>query len=106
MHFAHPIRANKPRSLCFKIVVRNFTGTDQYIWWHAATLLFISTLMEQTYNILYILLVEHHSCYPHCFPLGRGPPLGCRAEIRTRACRTASKMGPMPNMPNFQYKTA
>ncbi len=51
--------------------------------------LFIFTLIEQTYNILYILLVEHHSCCPHCFPLGRGPPLGCRAEIRTRACRTS-----------------
>ncbi len=51
----------------------------------------IFTLIEQTYNILYILLVEHHSCCPHCFPLGRGPPLGCRAEIRTRACRTASR---------------
>ncbi len=24
-------------------------------------------------------------------PLGRGPPLGCRAEIRTRACHTASR---------------
>ncbi len=48
------------------------------------------TLIEQTYNILYILLVEHHSC-PHCFPLGRGPPLGCRDEIRTRACRKASR---------------
>ncbi len=45
------------------------------------------TLIEQTYNILYILLVEHHSCCPHCFPLSRGPPLGCRAEIRTQACR-------------------
>jgi hypothetical protein len=61
------------------------------VWWHAATLfLFIFTLIEQTYNILYIVLVEHHSCCPHCFPLGRGPPQGCRAEIRTRACRTAS----------------
>ncbi len=27
--FAHPVRANKPRSLCFKIVIRYFTGTDQ-----------------------------------------------------------------------------
>jgi hypothetical protein len=50
---------------------------------------FIFTLIEQTYNILYILHVEHHSCCPHCFPLGRGPHLGCRAEIRTRVCRTA-----------------
>ncbi len=50
------------------------------------------------------LLVEHHSCCPHCFPLGRGPPLGCRAEIRTRACRTASRRAtiwatPHPNEP-------
>jgi hypothetical protein len=43
------------------------------------------TLIEQTSDI------EHHSCCPHCFPLGRGSPLGCRAEIRTRACRTASR---------------
>ncbi len=52
--------------------------------------LFIFTLRAdiQYFNIL---LVEHHSCCPHCFPLGRGPPLGCRAEIRTRACRTASR---------------
>ncbi len=49
------------------------------------------TVIEQTYNIVYILLVVHHSCCPHCFPLGTGPPLGCRAEIRTRACRTASR---------------
>ncbi len=47
-------------------------------------------IIEQTYNILYLLLVEHHSCCPHCFPLGRGPPLGCQAEIRTRVCHTAS----------------
>jgi hypothetical protein len=37
---------------------------------------FIFTLIEQIYIILYILLVEYRSCCPHCFPLGRGPPLG------------------------------
>jgi hypothetical protein len=51
-----------------------------------ALFLFIFTFIER----IYILLIEYHSCCPHCFPLGRGPPLGCRAEIRTRACRTAS----------------
>ncbi len=45
--------------------------------------LFVFTLIEQTYIILNILLVEHHFCC-HCFPLGRGPPLVCRPEIRTR----------------------
>jgi hypothetical protein len=27
---------------------------------------------------------------PSLLPLGRGPPVGCRAEIRTWACHTAS----------------
>jgi hypothetical protein len=43
--------------------------------------LFIFTLIEQTYNILYKLLVEHHSCCPHCFPLGRWPPLGAEPRF-------------------------
>jgi hypothetical protein len=31
--------------------------------------------------------------FPHCSPLSRGqrPSLGCRAAIRTRACRTANR---------------
>jgi len=29
------------------------------VWWHAATLFIYFILIEQTYNILYILLVEH-----------------------------------------------
>ncbi len=29
-------------------------------------------------------------------PLGRGPPLGCRAEIRTRACHTARRRRTAP----------
>jgi hypothetical protein len=28
---------------------------------------------------------------PHCSPLSRGPPWGCRAEIRTLGCHTASR---------------
>jgi hypothetical protein len=43
------------------------------------------TFIEQTYNILYILLVENHSCYPHCIRSVEGLLQGCRAEIRTRA---------------------
>ncbi len=40
---------------------------------------------------IYIVLLVDYSCCPHCLPIGRGPPLGCRAEIWTRACRTASR---------------
>jgi hypothetical protein len=55
-------------------------------------------------NILYILLEEHHSCCPHCFPLGRGPPLGCRAEIRTRACHTASRRATIWATPHPKFE--
>ncbi len=41
---------------------------------------------------LYILLVEYHSSYPHCIcSVIEGVLYGCRAEMRTRACRTASR---------------
>ncbi len=40
---------------------------------------------------LYILLVVKPLLISSWLPVGRGPPLGCRAEIRTRACRTASR---------------
>ncbi len=46
--------------------------------------IFIFTLTEHTYNILYIILVELPLLISSLLPLGRGPPLGCRAEIRTR----------------------
>jgi hypothetical protein len=42
---------------------------------------FIFTLIEQTYNILYILLVEYRSWCPHCFPLGRGPLWGAEPRF-------------------------
>ncbi len=61
------------------------------VWWHAATLfIYFYINRADIQYFIYILLVEHHFCCPHCFPLGRGPPLGCRAEIRTRACCRAS----------------
>ncbi len=54
--------------------------------------LFIFTLTEHTNNILFIRLVE---CMPllisSLLPLGGGSPVGCRAEVETRACHTASK---------------
>ncbi len=72
--------------------------------WQFQVLLFLFLHYSSRHTIfLYILLVEYRSCSPHCFPLGRGPPLGCRAEIRSRACRTASRRAtiwatPHPNI--------
>jgi hypothetical protein len=75
---------------CLQVNITILILTLLKVWWHAATLFIYFILIEQTYSILYILLVEHHSCCPHYFPLGRGPPLGCWAAL-TRACRTASR---------------
>ncbi len=61
------------------------------VWWHAATLLIYFFHYWAVIQYLYILLVEHHSCYPHCIRSVEGLLQGCRAEIRTRACRTASR---------------
>jgi hypothetical protein len=47
-------------------------------------LFYYLSLSEHTYNI-YIYNSSSS------LPLSRGPPLGCRAEIRTRACLTASR---------------
>ncbi len=47
---------------------------------------------KRTYiQYLYMLLVENRFFLSSSLPLSRGPPLGCRAEIRTRACLTASR---------------
>jgi len=55
------------------------------VWWHAATLLFIFTLIEQTYKV-YIYYSSRTLLLSSWLSLGRGPPLGCRAKIRTQAC--------------------
>jgi hypothetical protein len=61
------------------------------IWWHAATLLIYFYIYRAVIHNLYIILVEIHSCYPHCIRSVEGLLQGCRAGIRTRACRTASR---------------
>jgi hypothetical protein len=53
--------------------------------------LFIFTLIEQTYNIYIYTTRRVPRLLSLLLPLGGGPPLGCRAEIRTQACRTASR---------------
>ncbi len=40
------------------------------VWWHAATLFIYFYINQADIQYLYILLVENHSCYPHCFELG------------------------------------
>jgi hypothetical protein len=54
---------------------------------------------------LYILLVEYHSCYPHCIRSVEGLLQGCRAEIRTRACRTASRCATIWAAPHPNWAT-
>jgi hypothetical protein len=49
------------------------------------------TLSEHTYNIYICNSSRTASCCLHRFSLSIGHPLGCRAEIRTRACHTASR---------------
>jgi hypothetical protein len=56
-------------------------------------ILFIFTLLKQRFNI-YILIVEYRTgtlLLSSWLPLGKGPSLGCRAEIQTRICLTASR---------------
>ncbi len=48
--------------------------------------LFIFTLIEQKYNTIFIYITRRVP-----FLLSTLHPLGCRAEIRTRTCRTASR---------------
>ncbi len=52
---------------------------------------FIFTLIEQLHNIYIYTTRREPLLLSSLHPLGRGPPLGCRAEIRTQACRTASR---------------
>ncbi len=60
------------------------------VWWHAATLFYL--FLSSIHTILYIYTTHRAPLlFSSLFPLGRGPPLGCRAEIRTRACLTASR---------------
>jgi hypothetical protein len=40
------------------------------VWWHATTLFIYFYIYRADIQYLYILLVECHSCFPHCFPLG------------------------------------
>ncbi len=62
------------------------------VWWHAATLFIIIYfyINRADIQVLYILLVEALLLFSWLL-LGRGHALGCRAEIRTRACLTASR---------------
>jgi hypothetical protein len=39
---------------------------SKVVWWHAATLLIYFYINRAVIQYLYILLVEYHSCYPHC----------------------------------------
>ncbi len=72
--------------LLLKSFFKRFDGT-------LPLFLFIFTLIEQTYNI-YILFTTRRVQLFLCslLPLCGGPPLGCRAEIWTRACCTASRL--------------
>ncbi len=76
------------------LLIRIRCGTG-FSWasgsWSFYFILFIFTLIEQTYNIFYIYYSSSTLLLSSLLLLGRGPPLWCRAEIRTRACRTASR---------------
>jgi hypothetical protein len=60
------------------------TATKLKVWWHAATLFIYFTITEHTYNIFIYNTRRLPLLISSLLPLGRGPPLGCRAEIRTR----------------------
>ncbi len=53
--------------------------------------LFILTFTEHTYNFYIYNTRRVPILISSLLSLGRGPPLGCRAEIRTRACHTGSR---------------
>jgi hypothetical protein len=61
------------------------------VWWHEATLYWLSSLFTvQSYKFIhthsFITIAEFHSSFFIAASSGRGSPLGCRAEIRTRGC--------------------
>ncbi len=62
---------------------------------------FIFTVIEQSHNIYIYTTRREPLLLSSLHPLGRGPPLGCRAEIRTRACRTASRCAAIWATPHF-----
>jgi hypothetical protein len=65
------------------------------VWWHAATLFiyFYINRADNTYVHVQHIFTSRRVplLLPSLLPLGGWSPLGCRAEIRTRACRTASR---------------
>jgi hypothetical protein len=73
----------------------NFKGSK--VWWHYAT------LFEIYYFLTFIHTIQSHSVHPSPFAEARlletssrlrsatGASMGCRDEIRTRACLTASR---------------
>ncbi len=60
--------------------------------WHYSYFIYFYINRADIGHCLYILLVEYGTLLLSSWlPLGRGPPLGCLAKIRTRACFTASR---------------
>ncbi len=51
------------------------------------------TLIEHTYNIFIYTTRREPLLISSLLPLGRGPPLGCRAENQTRACLNFTNLG-------------
>ncbi len=53
---------------------------------HCCHSFYVFSLTEHTYNIFIFISLDHLMT-----SAGRGPHLGCQAEIRTRACLTANR---------------
>jgi hypothetical protein len=71
-------------------------GSFKQVWWHDATLFEIYYFLTFIHTVQYnhTPFILHHSLRPvflNPHRSARGASMGCRAEIRTRACLTASR---------------
>ncbi len=86
--------ANKVHFLLTSVANPELTGPNPFFF-----LLFFFNAATLIYFYIYRAYIQYIICNTRrvpllissLLPLGRGPPLGCRAEIRTRACHTASR---------------
>jgi hypothetical protein len=63
------------------------------VWWHTCFHSFYLFLHLPSMHIIFFIYNTRRVplFISSLLPLGRGPPLGCRAEIRTRACHRVSQ---------------
>ncbi len=85
--------------------LRANNNTFLKVWWHAATLfslfLFIYVYSyTHTPNKFIRRIGWAPLHFPHCCSLSRGPPLGCRAENRTRGRLSAARLATVWDTPH------